>query len=86
VGPEQLAEQLCPIVGEDVRFIFPLPPPGDHYAFWERGIPSVMLTFNDPEILHRPEDVFDPRKVANAQKMEQLAANIVSDLAEDAPQ
>jgi Peptidase family M28 len=86
VGPEQLAERLCPIVGEDVRFVFPLPPPGDHYAFWERGIPSVMLTFNDPDILHRPEDVFDPRKVANAQKMEQLAANIVSDLTEDAPQ
>ena len=84
VGPEKLAERLYPIVGNDVRFVFPPPPSGDHYAFWERGIPSVMLTFNDPEILHRPDDVFEPRKAARAERMKWVAANIAADLAEQA--
>lgn len=85
LGPEALAEHLHPIVGDhDVHFMFPPPPAGDHYALWEKGLPSIMLTFNDPEILHRPQDAFDRRKVKNAEKMAQLADSIVTKLTEEA--
>lgn len=82
VGPGALAERIHPALrAEEVRFISPPPPSGDHFAFWERGIPAVMLTYNDPEILHRPEDVPDPRKARNAKRMIELAANVISEMA-----
>lgn len=85
LGPESLAEDLHPVLGDGrARFTFPPPPSGDHYAFWERGIPSVMLTFNDPEILHRPTDTFDPRKAENAETMAHLARKVVTKLTEEA--
>lgn len=77
LGPERLAEALSPTTPENTRFAFPPPPSGDHYAFWERGIPAVMLTFNDLPILHLPEDDFDLRKVRNAERLTELAAAIV---------
>ena len=82
VGPGALAERIHPALRtEEVRFVSPPPPSGDHYAFWKRGIPAVMLTYNDSEILHRPEDVLDPRKTRNAERMIELATNVISEMA-----
>lgn len=82
VGPGALAERIRKsFKGEDARFVSPPPSAGDHYSFWESGVPAVMLTFNDPEILHRPEDVPDPRKVHNARKMTVLAARVLTEMA-----
>ncbi len=78
VGPEMLAERLYPVLApERVHFVFPPPPSGDHYAFWEKGIPALMLTYNDLAILHTPDDTFDPRKANNAERMARLATDIV---------
>ena len=81
VGPGTLSERLYPALREEkVRFVSPPPPSGDHYAFWERGVPAMMLTYNDPEILHSPEDVPDPRKARNAERMVELATSVISEM------
>jgi hypothetical protein len=40
-----------------------------------------MLTLNDPEILHRSEDMLDSRKAPHAEKTTRLAADVVTEMA-----
>lgn len=79
--PESLADHVLPLVEKrSTRFTFPPPQAGDHTAFRERGIPSIMLTVDDPEIIHRAEDVFEPAKLDNALRMARTAARILERL------
>lgn len=71
-GPEPfetlLRSLLAPLTGGGaprLLYKFPPPPGSDHAPFYEAGIPVCMLTFNDQEILHRPEDQRDERMWTN---------------------
>lgn len=64
LAPARLADHVLPLVDERrVRFTFSPPQSGDHTAFRERGIPAMMLTFDDPEIIHRAEDIYEHGKL-----------------------
>lgn len=81
LGPEDLVNQIERAIPKGSYYFFPPPMSGDHYAFWEQGVPSVMLTFNDLEILHRPDDVFDTRKARAAERLADACAAIIPVLA-----
>lgn len=79
VGPESFEDELTRQIrdfAEDTRpnlRVVPRFPPlmgTDHAPFYAAGIASAHLTFNDWELLHRPEDV--PRREC-AQNMEWIA-------------
>lgn len=54
------------------------PPPGsDHAPFYEKGIPCVMLTFNDQGIIHTPMDSFNKRLIPNMEKMLDLTLKLL---------
>lgn len=61
-GPEHTEEWLAGALtrigvgNRRLDFRFPPPPGSDQAPFYAEGIPAVMLTFNDQEILHSPED------------------------------
>lgn len=81
VGPASLADLMLPLVDRRrVRFIFPPPESGDHTAFRERCIPAMMLTFDDPEIIHRAEDIYEESKLNNALRMSRIATGILERL------
>lgn len=78
LDPESLAEYVLPLIGDlDTRFTFPPPQAGDHTAFREQGIPTMMLTFDDKEIIHRAEDVYEHSKLNNALRMADIATDIL---------
>jgi hypothetical protein len=77
LGPEALIETVKGALGDDLGpVVFPPPEPGDHFAFWERGVPAVMLTRTDPEILHLPTDGSDERKTKTAVELARLGARL----------
>lgn len=83
-GPETLADTMLPLIrGRKTRCVFPPPQSGDHFAFWERGFPAIMLTLDDPEIIHRAEDVYAESKVKNAERMADMAVGILSRLSQE---
>ena len=55
------------------------PPPAgsDHTPFYEKEIPSVMLTFNDQGIIHTPEDVYNERLIPNMEKMLEMVLQLL---------
>jgi len=60
-GPEPFARIVwdafdCGAKGLQRRVKFPPPPGSDHAPFYEKGRPVLMLTIDDQEIIHRPED------------------------------
>lgn len=78
LAPASLAEHVLPLVdGSRSRFTFPPPESGDHTAFAERGIPVMMLTYDDPEIIHRAEDKYEASKLNNALRMARSATAIL---------
>lgn len=71
-GPDNLLPDLRHIiepiaVREGVKPVYVFPPPAgsDHAPFYDAGCPVCMLTFNDLQILHRPEDVIEENKLHN---------------------
>lgn len=81
LAPASLAEHVLPLVDDSrSRFTFPPPESGDHTAFAERGIPAMMLTYDDPEIIHRAEDTYEASKLNNALGMAQSATTILQRL------
>jgi hypothetical protein len=71
-GPDRLLQGLRSFIdpiatdqGFHVEYLFPPPAGSDHAPFYRRGCPVCMLTFNDLDILHRPEDVPDEAKFGN---------------------
>lgn len=84
LGPETLTDTLLPVFrGERARFIFPPPQSGDHFSFWEKGVPAIMLTFDDPETIHQAEDVYTESKAKNAERMADKAIGILSRLSKE---
>lgn len=83
VGPEAFEWQVLEVLKRHPRINerelvckSPPPPGSDHAPFFAAGIPVLMLTFNDQEILHRPEDDQVEPLVENML----FAAELVSDL------
>lgn len=84
VDPQSLANHVLPLVPEaQTRFTFPRLEAGDHTAFRERGIPAMMLTFDDPQTIHRAEDVCEPGKLENALRMADTATDILRCLTQE---
>jgi hypothetical protein len=89
IGPENLqdllarplAETLAGRDGYELIYRHPAPPGSDHQAFREAGLPAVMLSVNDLEILHTPDDVWDEDKLANAELLAESAMAVVKSFA-----
>lgn len=56
----------------------PAPPASDHAAFIEAGIPALMLTVNDLEIIHTTHDVYEPPKLESARVLAGFAAQLLT--------
>lgn len=97
VGPESLEYEVVKSVRSfaestgrtSLRLSTRFPPlvGTDDAAFYAAGIPGVHLTFNDFEILHRPEDLPNRDSASNIEWTISLARNIVDtiDVVERAP-
>lgn len=92
IGPERLqsmladplAETLATREGYELIYRHPAPPGSDHQAFREVGLPAVMLSVNDLEILHTPDDVWDVDKLANAELLAESAIAVTKHAAASA--
>ncbi len=69
-------------VPPDLALIYPPPPGSDHAAFYEAGIPAIMLTFNDQPILHQAVDTYDSRMLTNMVRTGRIALSMIKDLCE----
>lgn len=94
IGPERLqevlagplAETLATREGYELIYRHPAPPGSDHQAFREVGLPAVMLSVNDLEILHTPDDVWDLDKLSNAELLAESAMAVTKSIASTALQ
>ena len=73
-GPESFERRIGEILKEkkdefETIFLCPPPPGSDQEAYYAKGIPSCMLTFNDQGILHSPKDVYSLDKLENMKVM-----------------
>ena len=73
-GPESFERRIGEILkGKkdefETIFLCPPPPGSDQEAYYAKGIPSCMLTFNDQGILHSPKDVYSLDKLENMKVM-----------------
>jgi hypothetical protein len=80
-GPEWFEREIIRIINVcsiNLKTIYKCPPqPGsDHAPFYNKGIPSCMLTFNDQYILHTPQDTYEESKYGNMKIMTQLVQSL----------
>lgn len=73
-GPEAFERKIWSIFKEIPNsfqkvYICPPPPGSDQEAYYAKGIPSCMMTFNDQGILHSPKDVYSLDKLENMKVM-----------------
>ena len=83
-GPDNLLHSLRSTIepkaqefGIDTQYVFPPPEGSDHAAFYRAGSNVCMLTFNDLEILHRPEDTIEEPKFRNMEKTIRIARALI---------
>lgn len=83
-GPDALLPELRRTVepiaakqGFETTYKFPPPPGSDHAPFYDVGCAVCMLTFNDLEILHRPEDEVDENNLSNMLRMLDLVGGLL---------
>lgn len=74
IAPEGLDEVVLAVLDGQRDFgryevKFPPPPASDHMAFVARGVPSIMWTVDDQEIIHTASDGYDPRIEANIERV-----------------
>lgn len=63
-----------------LRIVTPAPPGSDHTPFHDRGLPVVMLTIDDQDLIHTArDDGSDPRVQRNARRLEDTAVKVVED-------
>ena len=83
-GPEWFEREIIGMINHfpiSLETVYKCPPqPGsDHAPFYNKGIPSCMLTFNDQYILHTPLDTYEESKYENMKIMTQLVEKILFD-------
>ncbi len=81
-GDEAFERGMMAVLRErekEFKIIYKWPPaPGsDHAPFYEKGLPVVMLTFNDLGILHTAKDVYESSKLDNMRTMVRLVLDIL---------
>ncbi len=81
-GPEWFEREIIRIINTcptKLETIYKCPPqPGsDHAPFYNKGIPSCMLTFNDQYILHTPFDTYSESEYENMKIMVQFVETIL---------
>ena len=84
-GPESTERKIRKILEnspEEFTPVFKCPPPpgSDHAPYFEHGIPVCMLTFNDQEIIHSPEDIFRESLIPNMEKMVRVSMDLLEKL------
>lgn len=64
-----------------VHFLSKCPPPpgSDHASFYEAGLNAAEITFNDLELLHRPEDVPNESSRRNIDYMVDLGVFLINE-------
>lgn len=62
----------------EIIYKWPPAPGSDHAPFYEKGLPVVMLTFNDLGILHTEKDVYERSKLGNMRIMVRLVLEILA--------
>lgn len=62
----------------EIIYKWPPAPGSDHAPFYDKGLPVVMLTFNDLGILHTKDDVYERSKLDNMQLMVRLVLEILA--------
>jgi hypothetical protein len=67
-----------PLDPPQISLTTPPPPGSDHAPFYETGIPVIMLTFNDQEIIHRAVDLYDTRMLKNMARGGRIALSLIS--------
>lgn len=55
----------------------PAPPASDHAAFIEAGVPAVMFTVNDLDILHTSQDTYEESKLNGSRLLAELAEEFI---------
>lgn len=55
----------------------PAPPASDHAAFIEAGVPAVMFTVNDLDILHTSHDIYEESKLNGSRLLAELAEEFI---------
>lgn len=84
-GPESFERKLRAVLDRShenfqAEYICPPPPGSDHAPYYDKGIDVCMLTFNDQEILHTPEDVYEESKLKNMEKMVKIVIEVLEGL------
>ncbi|MEY8338849.1 M28 family peptidase [Lachnospiraceae bacterium 62-35] len=84
-GPEPFERRVRGIlkgVREDFSPVYHCPPPpgSDQEAFYAKGIPACMLTFNDQGILHSPKDIYEENKLHNMKVMVRIGTELLEGL------
>lgn len=85
-GPEPFARTVwdifrCQTKGLQKLVRFPPPPGSDHVPFYQKGLPVLMLTIDDQEIIHRPEDRITEAMRANIYAVCELLKENISRIA-----
>lgn len=88
-GPESFESALLAAIrrfqsrtpDRKVRFVSKCPPPpgSDHASFYDAGINAAEITFNDLELLHRPEDVPNESSRRNIDYMIDLGVFLINE-------
>lgn len=81
-GREAFERELIEYLLDDDTFLQKVyknpPPPGsDHVPFYEMGIDVCELTVNDQDLLHMPEDDFQPGVLENMERLLPLAMKVM---------
>jgi hypothetical protein len=84
-GPEIIERRIRSILNQSRENFWPVyicpPPPGsDHAPYFAKGIPTCMLTFNDQEILHSPDDVYRESLISNMEVMVRISMDLLEKL------
>lgn len=81
-GYEKFERELIEYLDNDATFATKIyknpPPPGsDHVPFYEKGINCVELTVNDQDLLHMPEDDYQPAVLENMKRLLPVVLKVI---------
>ena len=81
-GYEKFERELIEYLDNDATFATKIyknpPPPGsDNVPFYEKGINCVELTVNDQDLLHMPEDDYQPAVLENMKRLLPVVLKVI---------